>query len=666
MRTDIDTVHVIFKTHLDVGFTDYARHVVDRYINQFIPDAITLAHAMKQNHPDEPFRWTVGSWLIYEYLERATTEQRRQMELAIQDDMVAWHAVPFTTHTELMDATLFRYALSLSQELDKRFGKTTIAAKMTDVPGHTRAMIPLLAEAGIRFFHVGVNPAASVPDVPPVFIWRDDNSDSEILMMYQQVYGDVMILPGTSEAVALIFTGDNLGPPSPESVHKSYIDLRREFPNATFIGSTLDAVAHSILNARPELPVITAEIGDTWIQGAGTDPTKISQYRELLRLREEWLVEDRISKTRLDKVHHALMMIPEHTWGMDLKTHLRDYEHYDTIAFAKMRSDPVFTAFEASWTEQREYINDVLNALDDSDLRQEAEQRLRTIKPQKPDITQYHVTTNTQFENEYWSLKLDPETGAIIHLINKPTGRIIAHSDNPLALFTYETFSTADYDRYWHQYIRDREFGEVRIWAHPDNTKPGLQVDQHGTWHPIVNTIHHYSNDKSMSIVITATMATDSQRIGAPSEIMIEYRLMSTEVIEIDVQWFNKPACRLPEAFWLTFQPITIMSGKWAIKKLDGYINPANVTNLAARTLHGFNEKIRYQENEFHLNIHSLDAILVAPGKPSLLNFHNQLPDVRDGIHVNLYNNIWGTNFPMWFGDDARFRFSIGGCSSND
>ena len=41
-----------------------------------------------------------------------------------------------------------RHGLSLSQRLDRRFGKTTIAAKMTDVPGHSRAIVPLLAASG--------------------------------------------------------------------------------------------------------------------------------------------------------------------------------------------------------------------------------------------------------------------------------------------------------------------------------------------------------------------------------------------------------------------------------------------------------------------------------------------------------------------------------------
>ncbi len=43
----------------------------------------------------------------------------------------------------------------------------------------------------------------------------------------------------------------------------------------------------------------------------------------------------------------------------------------------------------------------------------------------------------------------------------------------------------------------------------------------------------------------------------------------------------------------------------------------------------------------------------------SLLDFHDRLPDMNGGLHFNLYNNVWGTNFPMWFNDDMTFRFII-------
>jgi len=109
------------------------------------------------------------------------------MEDAISAGDIVWHALPFTTHSELYDADIFRFGLGLS-ELDRRFGRQTIASKMTDVPGHTRAIVPLLivgarhracpqygrgqcpaaTEAGVQFLHIGVNPASSPPDVSPL------------------------------------------------------------------------------------------------------------------------------------------------------------------------------------------------------------------------------------------------------------------------------------------------------------------------------------------------------------------------------------------------------------------------------------------------------------------------------------------------------------------
>ncbi len=162
-----DTIHLVFKTHLDIGFTDYAANVVRKYHSQFIPQAIALAAQTRATGAH--FRWTVGAWLIYDYLEQADSSGRRLMEDAIAAGDIVWHALPFTTHTELMDESLFRYGLSYAQRLDARFGRKTIAGKMTDVPGHTRAMVPLLHEAGVRLLHLGVNPVSAVPDVPPVF-----------------------------------------------------------------------------------------------------------------------------------------------------------------------------------------------------------------------------------------------------------------------------------------------------------------------------------------------------------------------------------------------------------------------------------------------------------------------------------------------------------------
>ena len=59
---------VVSKTHLDLGFTDYAENIKQKYIDTFIPEAIELAE--KVNTDDKNFFvWTTGSWILKEALK---------------------------------------------------------------------------------------------------------------------------------------------------------------------------------------------------------------------------------------------------------------------------------------------------------------------------------------------------------------------------------------------------------------------------------------------------------------------------------------------------------------------------------------------------------------------------------------------------------------------
>ena len=220
----VEKVLVIFKTHLDIGFTDLSSKVEQRYIDYYIPKAIEVARRLREEGGDERYVWTTGAWLVDAYLRQATPEAAAELEEAIRRGDIVWNGVPYTVESESMNRALFEGILRLSQRLDARFGKHTSAAKMTDVPGHTRSIVPLLSEAGIGFLHVGTNPAVSVPDVPPVCRWRDPASGREIILMYQGSYGDTMLLPDGRTAVSINLTGDNHGPHSIEEVHRIFAE----------------------------------------------------------------------------------------------------------------------------------------------------------------------------------------------------------------------------------------------------------------------------------------------------------------------------------------------------------------------------------------------------------------------------------------------------------
>jgi hypothetical protein len=653
-------IKLIFKTHLDIGFTDLAEHVMDDYFTQYIPKAIELARVLREGKHQERFVWTVGSWLIYQTLETASPGKRKDLERAIETGDIVWHGLPFTTHTELMDASLFRYGLGYSQKLDRRFGKKTVAAKMTDVPGHTRSMVPLLAEAGIEFLHIGVNPASTPPNVPPIFIWRHPGGAEIIVMYHKGTYGDLMMPENLDSGICFAHTGDNQGPPSIKDVIETYARLNEHFPDARIQASTLNAFALELRKIKSTLPVLTQELGDTWIHGVGSDPGKVALFREFCRLRNRWLSQDIPSaeKEKVDRFSDQLILIPEHTWGMDEKTHFPDTLHYSVDELRKVRQTEKVKAFEASWTEQRAYLSQAREALGQNQFGQEIQEAFSSLTSGYPDLNVWNkIEDHENIQIGFCTLSIDPRTGAITDL-SCDGDRKLATPKHSLGLFRYEVFCKTDYDRFTRQYLQNLE--KNGSWALPDFTKPGIEkiVKTHRMFLPVLDGIYRH-REKNYELLLRLHMPDEAVKtFGAPKHIALVIRIGSAKTMEVTLDLFEKQACRLPVAMWFSFNPPLAKPECWQLVKMGQPISPLEVIENGNRHLHAV-EYCYLEDGSERIVLESLDAPLVAPGEPMLLNFTNDQPVLSHGMHFNLYNNLWGTNFPMWSEEDMRFRFKI-------
>jgi len=686
--TLIRVVHVIFKTHLDLGFTDSAANVKQAYMQRFIPQALALGRELRATGEDR-FVWTTGSWLVCEYLEAAAGAARRQMEEGIAAGDIAWHALPFTTHTEMMDAGLFRFGLSLARDLDRRFGRHTIAAKMTDIPGHTRAMVPLLAEAGVSFLHIGVNPASPAPDVPDVFVWRSPEGASVIVNYSKSDYGGFLAVPGLDETLVFAHTGDNKGPASAEAIHKTFADLRAQYPGAEVRASTLDTFARRLAAFASVLPTVTDEIGDTWIHGLGTDPAKVAGFRALSRWRARHASQRLSSEDalRFKRFSRALLCIPEHTWGKDVKTWLGDYANYDRASFAAARqadevSAPLppgleytaqwtahagrrtYSELEASWAEQRQYLREAVVALGAGPAGQDASSELERLKPVRPDRRAYRaVAAGSAMVCGSFEVTVDSHTGALCRLHDRVQGRDWADAGHLMGVCSYQTFSAVDYDRYLKDYVVRLDNPGIRSWAIPDNSRPGLERSgaRSVVYAAHVEGVWHAQEGGVDCLLVELALPDDAWRdAGAPRAITVEYRFPKLQpVMEVVVQWFDKPANRMPEAMWFAFQPPVAAPETWRMEKMGQWVSPLEVVRNGNRNLHAIDRGVRYEGRDGRLLVESLDAPLVAPGLPRLLQFDRSQPPLERGMHFNLFNNVYPTNFPLWYGEDARFRFVV-------
>lgn len=656
----VKRVLVAFTCHLDVGFTNTQAAVLAKYFDQYYPAAMQTANALREAGEDR-YVWSTGSWLLYEYLEHITGAARTRAEQAIGNGDMAWYAVPFNLETEMLDHSMLEGALGISHALDRRFDKRTTGAKMSDVPGHTRGLVAPFAANGVTLLDIGVNGASTVPEVPPLFVWQEPQGGS-VVMMYHHGYGGILQVPDSDLAVAIDVRNDNAGPHSVAQVKNIYAGLRRQFPNARVSAANLSEIALAVEPYKANLPVVTQEIGDTWIYGVASDPVKMARYREVMRLRKEWVSQGKLKvgdSTDL-RLLRRLLLPPEHTWGVDTKR-LKDYVHYTPKALARVVDSSRFKWAESSWAEKRNDIDQAVESLPAA-LRSEAEAHLRTLQPKAPDRSGLNShTAGSEIETVHFTVALDPETGAIHRLRAKDGGRDWAAADHPLGLFSYQTLSAKDYEDYRAAYIIAKTW-----WAPMDFGKPGIEKfgAESRVWLPRVAGCWAGKVGDGFRILtelqITDAEAEGADRVAWPKQIYVDLILPDSEpAVRVDVTCLGKVANRLPEAVWLSFLPMTAEPHGWTLDKVNQPISPFDVVKGGNRHMHAVTRGIYYKDSRGRFSIETLDAPAVALGERSPIYYSNDQPDLAKGFHFSLFNNAWGTNYIQWFGEDTRFRFIL-------
>jgi hypothetical protein len=657
----IKNVLVMFKCHFDLGFIDTQAGIMRKYFKEYFPQAISIARQMRDTS-EHRYVWTTGSWLLYEYLEQAGAADRKRMEQAVGDGDIAWHALPFNWQSELLDRSLMAGAIGLSKSLDRRFNRTTTGAKMTDVPGHTRGLVGPLAENGVTFLDIGVNSASTPPEVPSIFVWKDPDGKRIVMMYHLRQYGGVVRVPASDLAVAIEVRNDNSGPHTIAEIEAIYASLRREFPNANIRAANLTEIANAVTRFQDNLPVITEEIGDTWIYGVPSDPVKVGRYREVVRLRRNWITNGQLTVAGATDIAllRRFSLAAEHTWGTDTKTWL-DFDHYTPRDLAEMLDRPNYKTVETSWVEKRDDIDQGVATLPAA-LRDEAMRRLAELKPIPPaisDLKSYQPAST--IEGAHFIVGLDSATGAITTLRSKSPNRDWASAENPLALFAYQTLSKQDYDRFLASYVTSKA-----DWAPKDFGKPNIESfgAQSRTWIPKLTDCWAGEDAQGSRIVaklvIDDAASADGGRIAWPQDMYLEILLLNREpLVHVNFSWFQKKANRLPEALWLTFRPNAPKVQNWVLEKVDRPVSPFEVVRGGNRHMHALSNGLTYKDDLGSFSIETLDAPVIALGERSPIAFSKDQPDIAQGIHFSLFNNAWGTNYIQWFGENMRFRFTL-------
>ena len=807
---DVHTVHLVQSAHLDIGcktfgcsaqlapgepdlcleahVEPFAYHIVNRWLDDFMLQGVANANN-RSGGAGAPYRNMVQPWIVSVLLdcERAgllswpgsgwAADRRApllhcpnastlaQVRGALVRGDLFFHAFPHNAEPAAFpDASLFDAALALPQALAAELGiAAPTAVSQRDVPGWTRAALPLLARRGINGLSFGAGQPPGMPDVPPLFVWRDEASGAEVVVTYESGYGVasnktasllsssspaaaamaavaamaegeggglggsktavVFVLP-SGEAMAAGWSGDNTGPTPNDVAQRDFAALRALYPRAAVKASTFDAFfdAANAPAVKAQLPVVTAEIGDGWVYGVPSDPLKNAMLRETARQRSACVgagVCDPASAA-MRAFDRLLVKVPEHTWGVASQIFMPDYANWTNAQFDAARAVALPAGFRngtsgaeynlttESWNEQRLYVTDAPKALAAEqpalaaaleaafeELQHPAPPSTAGLTPVPGDITAATFVCGGR------RVGFD-DRGALTTLASigggGGGGTAWASATQPVGLYRYTTFDNEDYNLFLQDFASRVSGPGCGGYGpgHADDSncknfrKPNVTSarPRRRTLAPSGAKLWSSSSsggssgnegggdegESSCAFVVEVAMDADAHALaGAPERLVIGVNVTASRV-SWDVVQVNKRPTRLPEAGFFSFNPAAAAAapGHWRLQVLGSRgIDPTDVVGsgpgggASNASVYGGSPHLRGVEaltwappsSEDQaagaaggINITSLDVPVVCVGEMTPFpSPRTEAPDMAQGVHFNIFQNIWNTNYVLWY-----------------
>ncbi len=431
----VKEVIVVFKTHFDIGYTDWAANVSHNYAGSMVEGALSIIDQSKQMPADQQFKWIVAGWPMKEMLAHSKPEIKAEIQKAIRNGNFMVHALPFTFETEACDMESIVQSLGYSSQINREAGlPLPIDAKQTDVPSHSWILPTILSNAGVKFLHIGCNPASRSPEVPLLFWWEGPDRSRLMTMYFGPYYGTSPAPPDNwpyKTWLAIIHTNDNTGAPTFDEFKKAIQQIEEKNPGAKVRTGSMADFYKAIEAENPQLPVIRGDMPDTWIHGYMSMPREVKLARKLNSdifnlqnlntLMEYWGAKPdarlpAIANQALEGIH----LFDEHTFGLAMSHGQAGYWAYGNN-FESLRAQGFYDPIEFSWQEKSQRVV-VADQLFEPVVSQKLKELALSVKTEGERIVVFNPLPHersglvtVQTSNNLKKAVKNLETGQIIH-----------------------------------------------------------------------------------------------------------------------------------------------------------------------------------------------------------------------------------------------------------
>jgi len=251
-------------------------------------------------------------------------------------------------------------------------------------------------------------------------------------------------------------------------------------------------------------------------------------------------------------------------------------------------------------------------------------------------------------------------------------GREWALEESPIARLVYQTFNDTEWRPFTYAYMNDHQ-------AQGGFCKPGSNnFTESAFWHPQLKELW-VAGGAEVADTVVAVMEFPEKAYttyGAPKRAYLQVThtpdTEKLDALEISLTTSDKLPTMIGEALLLTFQTSLKLqpqgSGSaWMMEKLGQYVDPEGVVDGGNQFQHGVWKDVRVATERGTMTVEALDSATMSPitadfpfGNPLPATYKesaaragtgmNRLaPGSVIGMSANLHNNLWNTNYPLFY-----------------
>ncbi|MGB2861975.1 MAG: polysaccharide lyase family protein, partial [Sedimentisphaerales bacterium] len=338
-------IYILHHSHVDIGYT-HVQTEVERKHWKYFEQVIELARKTADYPAGSAFKWNVEVlWAVDSFLKQASPEDRKAFFDAVKKGWIGLDALYGNELTALCRPEELVHLVDYARTLRQQNDVTIDSAMITDVPGYTWGIVPVLAQSGVKYFSVGPNRGHRIGytlstwgDKP--FYWESPSGRQSILCWvagegYSFFHSgrldggrlfDYLGRLGDSEypydIIQLRYSigGDN-GPPDPDmSDFVKKWNEKYAYPRLV-VATTTEMFREFEQRYASKIPRVRGDFTPYWEDGAGSSAAETSINRDaaerLVQTETLWAMLNPAGypAEQFQEAWRNVILYDEHTWG---------------------------------------------------------------------------------------------------------------------------------------------------------------------------------------------------------------------------------------------------------------------------------------------------------------------------------------------------------------